>query len=107
MAPPMITIVDANQYDPPVSQPTGDTGAEPIDYDSIKFEPPLAQSPPLPLNNNNWQDFSLQFTTSSTTTAVVISLQRQLLSVRHQLDEAKVPYPIYGHIWLDKFSLNQ
>jgi len=59
----------------------------------------LGQSRPLASGTSDWQFFDLEFTTTPTTTAVVLSLQRE--------NCATSPCPIFGSISLDSFSVEQ
>jgi hypothetical protein len=59
----------------------------------------LAQSPPLVKGTSNWQPFSFEFTTTPSTHAVVLSLQRESCTTS--------PCPIFGSVSLDSFSLQQ
>lgn len=59
----------------------------------------LGRSRPLATGTRDWQVFSFEFTTSPTTTAVVLSLQRENCSMS--------PCPIFGSISLDSFSVEQ
>jgi hypothetical protein len=59
----------------------------------------LGQSPPLAQGNSDWQFFSFEFTATPTTSAVVISLQRENCT--------SSPCPIFGSVSLDSFSLEQ
>jgi hypothetical protein len=60
----------------------------------------LAQSATLGKeNNNNWQDYSLEFTTSSETRAILVGLQRESCGAD--------PCPIFGRLWLDAFALRK
>jgi tetratricopeptide (TPR) repeat protein len=59
----------------------------------------LGQSPPLAKGASDWQSYSFEFTTTPTTTAVVLSLQRENCTMS--------PCPIFGAISLDSFSLEQ
>jgi tetratricopeptide (TPR) repeat protein len=59
----------------------------------------LAQSPPLVKGTSDWQPFSFEFTTTPSTTAVVLSLQRESCTTS--------PCPIFGAVSLDSFSLEQ
>ena len=59
----------------------------------------LGQSAPLAKGNSNWQPFSFEFTTLPSTTAVVLSLQRENCTTS--------PCPIFGTISLDSFSVAQ
>lgn len=57
----------------------------------------LGQSPPLAKGISDWQPYSFEFTTTLTTTAVVLSLQRENCTTS--------PCPIFGAISLDSFSV--
>ena len=59
----------------------------------------LAQSAPLSKGSSNWNVQSFDFTTQSTTKAVVLSVQRQGCPTS--------PCPIFGAISLDSFSIEQ
>jgi len=59
----------------------------------------LAQSLPLPTGSSGWRDYTVEFTTSDTTGAVVIGVQRQ----NCPSDEC----PIFGSVWFDSFSLQK
>jgi hypothetical protein len=59
----------------------------------------LAQSPPFRQNSNEWQEYTLEFTATKTTTALLLSLRRQNCSAS--------PCPIFGRIWLDDFVLQK
>jgi len=59
----------------------------------------LGQSRPLASGTSGWQFFDLEFTTTPTTTAVVLSLQRENCTTS--------PCPIFGSISLDSFSVEQ
>lgn len=58
-------------------------------------------SPPivLPTATTGWQNYALDFLTTDSTTAVLIIMNRQVCST--------ASCPIYGHIWLDGFSLKE
>jgi O-antigen ligase/tetratricopeptide (TPR) repeat protein len=58
---------------------------------------PLAKSAPLSAGTSDWRDYTLEFKTANSTQAVIISLQR--------LPCSSAPCPIFGHLWLDDFSL--
>ncbi|MBA3766114.1 MAG: tetratricopeptide repeat protein, partial [Acidobacteria bacterium] len=66
---------------------------------SNKENPVLAQSAALPRGTTDWLDYKLEFTTSKTTEAVIISLHRQGCTSE--------PCPIFGQIWLDNFVLRK
>jgi tetratricopeptide (TPR) repeat protein len=57
----------------------------------------LGRSEALGKENNDWRMVSFQFTTGATTSAVVLSLQRE--------NCATSPCPIFGSISLDSFSI--
>lgn len=59
----------------------------------------LGRSRPLATGTVDWQVFSFEFTTSPTTAAVVLSLQRDNCTTS--------PCPIFGAISLDSFSIEQ
>jgi hypothetical protein len=59
----------------------------------------LGQSAPLAKGSSEWQPFSFEFTTTPSTTAVVLSLQRENCTTS--------PCPIFGAISLDSFSVEQ
>lgn len=59
----------------------------------------LGRSGPLSKGSHGWQVFSFEFTTEPTTTAVVLSLQRESCTTS--------PCPIFGSISLDSFSLEE
>ena len=59
----------------------------------------LGESAPLAKGTSTWQPFSCEFTTSPSTAAVVLSLQRENCSTS--------PCPIFGSISLDSFSVEQ
>jgi tetratricopeptide (TPR) repeat protein len=59
----------------------------------------LGQPVRLPQQTSNWQDYVIDFSSSDTTTAIKISLQRERCS--------RSPCPIFGVLWLDNFSLRK
>ncbi len=59
----------------------------------------LGQSAPLAKGTGDWQISTFEFTASATTTAVIVSLQRENCSTS--------PCPIFGSISLDSFSVAQ
>jgi hypothetical protein len=59
----------------------------------------LGQSRPLASGSSDWQFFNLEFTTTPTTSAVVLSLQRENCTTS--------PCPIFGSVSLDSFSVEQ
>jgi hypothetical protein len=66
---------------------------------SSKDESALAQSLPLPTETTGWRDYTVEFTTKDTTSAVEIGVQRQNCTTD--------PCPIFGSIWFDAFSLQK
>lgn len=59
----------------------------------------LGQSAPVDQGTGNWRLSTFEFTADATTTAVIVSLQRQ--------DCSTSPCPIFGSISLDSFSVAQ
>jgi Tfp pilus assembly protein PilF len=59
----------------------------------------LGQSQPLSKSSTNWNVISFEFTTQPTTSAVVLSVQREGCSTS--------PCPIFGVVLLDSFSIEQ
>ena len=59
----------------------------------------LGQTNAFPESVSNWQDYSIDFNSKETTSAILISLQRQRCS--------ESPCPIFGRLWLDNFSLKK
>ena len=60
---------------------------------------PLGRSAPLSSGSTDWRVVSFEFTTTATTSAVVLSLQREACTT--------APCPIFGSISLDSFSVEQ
>ncbi len=58
----------------------------------------LAQSPPLPSGTADWKPYVVDFTTSRTTQAVVVTLGRE---------GCAAPCPIFGRVWLDDFEVQK
>lgn len=58
---------------------------------------PLAESAPLSVGTSDWRDYTVDLKTTDTTHAILISLRRQSCS--------RAPCPIFGHLWIDDFSL--
>lgn len=58
----------------------------------------LGQSRPLEKGTSDWQVFNLEFTTTPSTEAVVLTLQRE---------NCTMPCPIFGSISLDSFSIEK
>lgn len=79
------------------------TGGPPLfvvgDASSSSGNRQLAQSKPLPQGTGDWNDYTLEFITGNETEAITISLQRETC--------AGGPCPIFGHTWLDDFSLEK
>ncbi|MBA2338845.1 MAG: carbohydrate binding domain-containing protein, partial [Pyrinomonadaceae bacterium] len=59
----------------------------------------LTKSKPLPQDTTPWQDYSSDFTTSRSASAIIISVQRQTCTSGQ--------CPIFGHTWLDDISLQK
>ncbi len=59
----------------------------------------LGQPLLFPRNADMWSDFSIDFSSVKSTTAIEITLDRESCS--------KSPCPIFGHLWLDNFSLQK
>jgi hypothetical protein len=59
----------------------------------------LGHSNGFPEAGSNWQDYSIDFNSKDTTSAILISLQRDRCS--------ESPCPIFGRLWLDSFSLKK
>jgi tetratricopeptide (TPR) repeat protein len=59
----------------------------------------LAQSAPFKLGSGDWHEYTIDLTTTKTTSAMLISLHRQHCS--------SGPCPIFGRLWVDDFSLEK
>lgn len=59
----------------------------------------LAQSSPLPQGTTGWRDYTMEFTTSSVTRALLITVRRRQCT--------SGPCPIFGRVWFDDFSLRK
>jgi tetratricopeptide (TPR) repeat protein len=59
----------------------------------------ILASAPLPRGTSGWQNHTVPFMTSGSTSAVRIALQRQACN--------EAPCLIYGQIWLDSFSMEK
>lgn len=59
----------------------------------------LAQSKAFPQGTSGWGEYTVEFTTTDTMEAVLISLQRQACSTS--------PCPMFGRVWLDDFELKK
>ena len=66
-------------------------------YDPADIKRLRAALPPLPLKTNPWHEYSINFTTSIATEAVVLRVFRPACG--------EPPCPILGKIWLDDFRL--
>jgi tetratricopeptide (TPR) repeat protein len=77
------------------------TGGLPIAivHDTSGDLKPLGRSLPLSSGSTDWRVVSFEFTTRATTSAVVLSLQREACTT--------APCPIFGSISLDSFSMEQ
>ena len=56
---------------------------------------PLAESLPLPVGTSEWRNYSVEFSTTATTEAIVVAIQRQ-----HCTSEQ---CPVFGSVWFDAF----
>lgn len=78
------------------------TGGLPLisvrDADS-KDNSALAMSSTLPQSSGGWHEYTIDFTASKTTSAVLISVHRQNCS--------SGPCPIFGRMWLDDFVIQK
>jgi tetratricopeptide (TPR) repeat protein len=97
-----LTIVSPNHYQLHFSARSEDlvSGGLPIVMilDAVSQET-LGQSGTLPTSSNGWRDYTIDFTIPQGTSAIQIALQRERCS--------KSPCPIFGRLWLDKFSLQK
>lgn len=59
----------------------------------------FGQSAPLTSDRNGWQEYSVEFATTTTTGAVMIEIRRQQCATKL--------CPIFGFVWLDNFSLQK
>jgi hypothetical protein len=77
------------------------TGGRPLvaANDAAGEQKRLGQSTPLAQGDSYWQSFSFEFTTMPTTSAVLISLQRENCTTS--------PCPAFGSVSLDSFSVEQ
>jgi hypothetical protein len=67
--------------------------------DAAHSEQALAQSPPLSERTSEWKEYTASFVTSGSTRAVLITF--------HFRPCDNAPCPIFGHVWLDNFSLEK
>src|SRR5258705_7288423 len=67
-----------------------------MDADSSKM---LGQSEPFPKVTDGWREYTIDFDSEQAASAVQIALQRQACN--------SSPCPIFGRLWLDKFSLQK
>src|SRR5438876_6073979 len=58
----------------------------------------LAESSPLPQGTSDWQNYSVEFSTSGMTDAVYVNMRRKVCSAG---------CPITGHLWVDNFVLQK
>ncbi len=66
---------------------------------SSKDNSVLAVSSPLPQSSDGWREYSIDFTSSKTTSAVLITVHRQNCS--------SGPCPVFGRMWLDDFVIQK
>ena len=67
-----------------------------IDADADKI---LKQSEQFPKATEGWRDYTIDFDSGPSASAIKVALQRQLCD--------KSPCPIFGRLWLDNFSLQK
>jgi hypothetical protein len=67
-----------------------------MDADSSKM---LGQSEPFPKVTDGWREYTIDFESEQAASAAQIALQRQACN--------SSPCPIFGRLWLDKFSLQK
>jgi hypothetical protein len=67
-----------------------------IDADANKI---LSQSDQFPRATDGWREYTIDFNSGPSASAVEISLQRKPCD--------KSPCPIFGRLWLDRFSLQK
>lgn len=70
-----------------------------LDANSSDAQTLLAQSNAMSPGTSDWRNYTVPFVTSNMTNAVRIALKRQTCS--------GAPCPIFGHLWLDDFSLQK
>jgi len=66
--------------------------------DASNDDQPLAESTTLASGTSDWQNYSMEFSTGTTTNGIYINLRRKLCSAG---------CPVTGHLWLDDFSLQK
>ncbi len=66
-------------------------------YDPANIQRLRATTKPFPLGTSTWQDYTIDFTTTATTEAVMVRVLRPACG--------EPPCPIRGKIWLDNFKL--
>lgn len=66
-------------------------------YDPADSHRPHTTTKPFPLGTNAWQDYTLEFTPTATTEAVIVRVYRPSCP--------EAPCPLRGRIWLDNFKL--
>lgn len=59
----------------------------------------LARSMPLRQGSNNWETYTVDFSTTASTGAVLVTIQRESCT--------SSPCPIFGVIWFDSFSIQE
>jgi tetratricopeptide (TPR) repeat protein len=67
-----------------------------IDADTGK---PLKQSEPFSKSTDGWREYTIDFDSGQSATALKLALQRQACD--------KSPCPIFGRLWLDNFTLKK
>jgi len=67
-------------------------------YDPANMQRLRAMTKPFPLGNSDWQEYSIDFTTTAATEAVMVRVLRPACG--------EPPCPIRGKIWLDSFTLS-
>jgi tetratricopeptide (TPR) repeat protein len=67
-----------------------------IDADADRI---LKQSEQFPKATEGWRDYTIDFDSGPSASAIKVALQRQLCD--------KSPCPIFGRVWLDNFSLQK
>ncbi len=67
-------------------------------YDPANLQRLRAMTKPFPLGTSAWQDYTIDFTTTAATEAVMVRVLRPACG--------EPPCPILGKIWLDNFKLS-
>lgn len=60
---------------------------------------PLKRSEPFPKTTDGWREYTIEFDSGPSASAVFVTLERQACD--------KSPCPIFGRLWLDNFSLQK